>query len=253
MATTEVGSGGRLAPAVRPDDRLLAVLQGSSVGNAAVLIEIGIAIGRGLPILVVATQESTTPAMLTDVFVVRCKTDDSAKLILPLKLFLRSEPHELPPHPAARLHRPDIDRFRGRLDSVVKDNPRRGLEFERLVADLFRQLGAHVEEQSQVPIGGRPDLAIFIPGEEEQLGMVIIELKFGNSIDSLGRAANQLQRFVLEIGSGLGLLLYTGQERPLPTWPMVVALSMDRFLSELEHYGLAEILVRVRNEAIHNL
>ena len=50
VPTTELAAGGRLAQSARTDDRLIGVLETSPAGNAAVLVEIGIAIGMGLPV-----------------------------------------------------------------------------------------------------------------------------------------------------------------------------------------------------------
>jgi hypothetical protein len=251
VATTEVGSGGRLAGAIHPGDRLLAVVQGPQAGNAAVLVEIGIAIGMGLPILIVAAPGSVLPSILNDVFIVRTLPGDSHKLSLALKIFLRSDPAEPARHATGRSTQPGVADFRKKLATLESAGLRRGADLESFAADLFRQLGAQVEERRQ--LGGGPDLAISIPGEEWQLGTVLVELKYGDSQRLFEDAASMLQRHVLNLDSGLGLLLYTGPEKPSKTWPMVVVLSFRRFLAELENASLARVLVRARNEAIHNL
>jgi hypothetical protein len=90
LATTDIASGGGLGSVLQPADRLIAVLQDSPVGNIAVLLEIGIAIGRGLPVLVIAPPNSAIPAALSDVIIVRGTADNPEALQLPLKLFLRT-------------------------------------------------------------------------------------------------------------------------------------------------------------------
>lgn len=256
VPTTEIGSGGRLARAVQTGDRLVALLQDSPAGNAAILVEIGIAIGMGLPVLIVATSESTLPAILGDVFILRSAPGNSTELLLGLKLFLRAESTE-PPRRAITITpppHPDINRFRERLAELT-GSPKKGVEseVERLAADLFRQFGAQVEEQRLLPKGGRPDIAFSVPGQEGQLGTVLIELKFSHSPDALEGAARQLQRYLSDQGRGLGLILYIGPEQPVRSWPMIIAWSIERLLDELTDSTLADVLIRARNEAIHNL
>jgi hypothetical protein len=119
--------------------------------------------------------------------------------------------------------------------------------------DLLRDSGAQIEKQPSPKEGIRPDLAMTIPGEEGQLGTVIVEIKSNHDRQTLESAMFQLVEYVLALRGGLGVLLYPGPEQKLPATPMTVALSVDRFLSELNDRPLAEVLTRARNEAVHRL
>ena len=74
---------------------------------------------------------------------------------------------------------------------AVRESPRglRGAEFERLVGDLLREAGAQAEERSPWEPDGDVDIAAFIPGEEQRLGTVVIQVKSG-TLTSHGAAGN---------------------------------------------------------------
>jgi hypothetical protein len=254
LTTTDIASGGGLRSVLQPTDRLVGHLQYPLVGNTAVLVEIGIAIGMGLPVLAIVPPASPIPAALGDVIVVRSAANDLEALQLPLKLFMRTEARGPSSSPVSSASREQVDlvRFRERLAMLegAKDSER---ELAELVAALFRYSGAQVEEQPVLGERWRPDIALAIPGEEGRLGTVIVELKTSRNRKALQSAASQLVEYVLALRGGLGVVLYTGPEQDLPTTPMTVSLSLDRLLSELRDRSLAEVLIRARNQAIHRL
>jgi len=254
MATIGVASGGGLGSVLQPADRLIALLQGSPLGNTAVLVEIGIAIGMGLPVLVIAPLGSPIPAALGDVIVVRSAADDLNALQLPLKLFLRTEASHPSPSPVspASHNQVDLAMFKERL-ALLQATGGSGVDLQKFAADLLRYSGAQVEEQPGWEEGRNPDIALAIPGEEGRLGTVIVEIKSSRNRETLESAAFQLVEYVLTLRGGLGVLLYTGPELHLPSIPMTVALSLDRLVTELSSQSLAEVLIRARNEAIHRL
>jgi len=254
LATTDVASGGGIRSVLLPTDRLVGLLQYPAVGNTAVLVEIGIAIGMGLPVLVIAPPASPIPAALGDVIVVRSAADDLDALQLPLKLFVRTAASRPSPSPTSSASHEQVDlaRFREQL-ATLEEAGNDGRDLVQLVADLLRYSGAQVEEQPSWAEGWRPDIALAIPGQEGRLGTVIVELKISRDRKTLESAAFQLVQYVLALRGGLGLLLYPGSELELPTTPMTACLSLNRLLSELSDRSLADVLVRARNEAIHRL
>jgi hypothetical protein len=150
--------------------------------------------------------------------------------------------------------------YRARLQAIRSSSsgPRRGLEFEQLVADLLRDSGALTEEPASD--GGRDygvDIAAFVPGEEHRLGTLLIEVKSGRLTSrALRDAQDKLSTQVLQRRGGLGLLVYDeaviapGQP---PSSPLVFSLAIDQLLSELEHRPLRDVLVHARNRAIHGM
>jgi hypothetical protein len=99
------------------------------------------------------------------------------------------------------------------------------------------------------------DAAAVIPGEEQRLGLLVIEVKDRLDRPSRTAAERRLQSYVLESRAALGLLIYaTSTTKGLtPTTPLVFSTSIDQLIAELRHRSLGTILVRARNEAIHRM
>jgi hypothetical protein len=151
---------------------------------------------------------------------------------------------------------PEIaDEFETRLASLVGSSQEsRGYAIERLVVDLLSSAGANIEaEQGQHDRGF--DAAAFIPGEEERLGLLVIEVK--DRLDRASRidAERQLQSYVIDARAGLGLLLYLSSTSKIstPTTPLVLSIPIEQLLSELRVRPLSQVLVHARNEAVHRM
>lgn len=132
-----------------------------------------------------------------------------------------------------------------------------GAEFERLVGDLLREAGAQAEERPPWGPDGGADIAAFIPGEEQRLGAVVIQVKSGTLTSQALRATqHELSRYVLQAGARLGLLVYD-QIAPgaskVPPAPQVFSLGIDQLLAELETKPLSTVLTQARNRAVHGV
>ena len=142
---------------------------------------------------------------------------------------------------------------------AVRESPGglRGAEFERLVGDLLREAGAQAEERSPWEPDGGADIAAFIPGEEQRLGAVVIQVKSGTLTSHALRATqHKLSTYVLQAGAGLGLLVYdqiAPGARKVPPAPQVFSLGIDQLLAELETKPLSTVLTQARNRAVHGV
>jgi hypothetical protein len=140
---------------------------------------------------------------------------------------------------------------------AVRESPGglRGTGFERLVGDLLREAGAQTEDRPPWEPDGGVDIAAFIPGEEQRLGTVMIQIKSGTLTSrTLMATQHQLSTSVLQAGAGLGLLIYdqiAPATRKVPSSPLVLSLGIDQLLAELETKPLSTILTQARNRAVH--
>jgi hypothetical protein len=123
------------------------------------------------------------------------------------------------------------------------------------VGDLLREAGAQAEERSSWESDGGIDIAAFVPGEEQRLGAVVIQVKSGTLTSRALQAAQQgLSTYVLQAGAGLGLLVYdqiAPRARKVPPAPQVFSLGIDQLLAELETKPLSTVLTQGRNRAVH--
>lgn len=234
----------------------------SQRGVEAVLFETGIAAGRGLPLLIIVPPDQAIHTAFAAIQVVKTDLKNREALSLHVGLFARSL--EVPAHQAfksssppmlAPLNPEEADRFASRLASLVgSPQQKRGLAIEQFVVDLLSSAGANIEaEQGQDH--GRFDAAAFLPGEEERLGLLVIEVKDRLDRASRVNAERKLQSYVMEARAGLGLLLYVSStsKTSAPTTPLVLSMSIGQLLSELSVRPLNRILVHARNEAVHRM
>ena len=265
-ATSDIGAGAALArAALDAYDFAVAVVPSGrgeiSTGVLAIYVEIGIVAGRGLPLLVIAEPPGPpSPALTGLTTAITTLTNDEA-LRLQLALFLRQiepGPHPQQPPSAITVQHLVPSAYLSRLQAVRDSAPgQRGLAFERLLSDLFRVAGAEVEAR---PPGGPDsgvDIAAFIPGEEQRLGTIMIQVKSGTLTGPVMRKEQRkLSAQVLQTRAGLGLLVYdkaTPEARTAPSAPLVLRIGIDELLHDLEDRPLSAVLTQARNRAVHGM
>ena len=264
--TSDVGAGVALAGvSLAQYDFAVAVIPADherhEASLPAIYIEIGVAVTRGLPLIVIAgTSIPASPALAGATTIVMTELGNEEALRLHLGVFLRQmhsaprmeQPARLPASPTPSVPAAYLMRLQ-----AVRESPGglRGAEFERLVGDLLREAGAQAEERSPWEPDGGADIAAFIPGEEQRLGAVVIQVKSGTLTSHALRATqHELSAYVLQAGAGLGLLVYD-QIAPgaskIPPSPQVFSLGIDQLLAELETKPLSTVLTQARNRAVH--
>jgi hypothetical protein len=266
--TSDIGAGVALASvSLAPYDFAVAVIpadhQRHEASLPAIYIEIGVAVARGLPLIVIAgTAIPASPALAGAAAIVMTELGNEQALRLHLGVFVRQmqtapradQPARLPASPAPSLPATYLIRLQ-----AVRESPGglSGAEFERLVGDLLREAGAQAEERPPWEPDGGADIAAFIPGEEQRLGAVVIQVKSGTLTSHALRATqHKLSTYVLQAGARLGLLLYD-QIAPgaskVPPAPQVFSLGIDQLLAELETKPLSTVLTQARNRAVHGV
>ncbi|MFI5783549.1 hypothetical protein [Nocardia sp. NPDC051570] len=276
LSSAELGAGVTLADAaIDRADCAVAVLPSGSArsaeGLAAVFIEIGIVVGRGLPTLVIVEPPDAPPAALAGVTIVRTPLDHIDALRLHLRMFTLSavsgSARRRTAAPAV-LEPSTIAEFRTRLDAIR--NPAyderstgRGVEhsrwyrLERLIFDILSTAGAvlwtGVKLSTSPP--SEADAVAYVPGTESVLGAIIVEVKLRRLTETdLQLTREQLQAQMIAGRASFGLLVYDSlisgaHEVSVPYFMLV--LSVDGLLAELEHLPLAELLLRARNRSVH--
>lgn len=268
VSASDFGAGATLADAELDGvDCAVAVLAPDSYGRPAPMattyIEIGVFLGRGLPLLVIADRSIEIGPALADINLVSTEIDNAEALELHVDLFVKGLEHgEPPPIDGPELPAPDLDRYQIYFDRLREEyNTTQGYEHARRleegVANLLRDCGAVIQERSDETGDSGVDIAAYIPGRERSLGLLVVEIKGGRpSVKAYSMAQRQLSFSVINRRSGLGLLLYENplaETQELRSVPMVVALSIPEFMERLRSEPLDRVLVELRNQAIHGL
>jgi len=241
------GAGALLASQDLIADAVIAVLwaaRSTKQRNAAVLVEIGIAIGRDLPVLLVTKPTAMLPAL---VGVPRLTAENNLDGLLGVQVDLFLQGLEKAPKKSWSRSTLSPSGPHADLSRTV------GLKFEETVGALLQSTGSEIMKPSPRS-GPRADFTLYFYGDDSDLGVVLVETKAfrsGSSSSNLRMSARQLSEFVARSSAGLGLLIYDGPPRKDLTAPLVAAMSLDELRNELSTRSLVDVLRRARNEAIH--
>ncbi|MFC1402422.1 MULTISPECIES: hypothetical protein [Streptacidiphilus] len=227
----------------------------------AIYMDIGVAIGSGLPTLVIVEPPRVADSVLAPLQVVQLPLGSASALSFRLNAFLKSMGQS--PIPPIEQPRPDIETlhaFRRELDSLLEPENAsisyRYQHFEDIVVRLLEVCGASTEGGPRA--GGQGfDIAAWVPGTETVLpGPLLIETKLV-SRPTLSRSDfDMLQHTAASRNAAMGLLLYYSLSRqplrpPSGVWPMVIAFEVGDLLTQLERQSLAQLIVRARNALVH--
>jgi hypothetical protein len=259
-ATTQLLVGAQLATVPLDEFRFaLAVLPASGPDGipattpATIFLEAGIALGRGVPLIVLAEDPAEDlPALgglASNVWTITGAKDE-ASIRLHLTLFIK----------VLETHRPARDSVPRLEPSEAPSTPstgtigRRGQGLQEEVLSLLRADGAKVESEAVSTGGDRVDAAALIPGTEHVLGPVLIEVKALQG-HGLSAAVNQLAAFLARSRAMFGLVVYDGPRQepdPVSGFP-IAAMHIDDLREHVRRGSLGSTLVYTRNAAVHGL
>jgi Restriction endonuclease len=225
-----------------------------------VLIESGVALGRGIPLLVIYEDDSSlTAAWPPSVTIARTSLLNAEALSFHLKLFLakiRRGPEKISTRPP-RAPSIDVAQARRQLAQIREEHgAARGLALERWLAELFRASNVEAAE----PAGGDRgfDFVLTLSEQAPSLGPIVVEVKSSTSPRRLWEVASRLHQVVLQERAALGLVLVDDDKTlgrfPIQEVPLVAVLGADELLDAISRQGsLSAVLVRLRNVAVHGL
>lgn len=176
----------------------LCVVFGANSNNSNVFFEAGIARGRHCPLLVFIEPRVDIPSEFQDLAYARTSLHNSEALNFHLDAFLQhagAKPVRQPSHLPSKLKLTDSTPTFEALASIeTLPESDRELEFERLVARIFKQSGA-VVSQALSSSTHQIDMAVWIDELPPSFGNpILVEAKYGKlSQQQLDRAESQLR------------------------------------------------------------
>ncbi len=246
-----------LPAALESCDALVAVLDGTEV-PAAVLMEIGAALGRGLPVVIVTAGTLETldlPAALHELPAIsagHAQTTEarqavSRRLVATLRTLINNAgDSSLKAASGSTVGSSSITGH-----SALED------DFARKVVAAIDRLGVRIVEEYEVGPVSRSrmaDLAIWIEGlPHPLLNPVLVEIKKHQF--EIEAAQSVLREHLGSTGTILGIVVVPGDTKP--TWHFgsthaVVSLGLD-VLAALDPGGLVALLADGRNRWVHGL
>ncbi len=225
---------------------------------ATIFLEAGIALGRGMPLIVLAEDpDADLPALggLADNVWTIAGAKDESSIRLHLTLFTKVlELHRSAPDSVSHLEPSAVPSVTLPTETIG----RRDQSLQEEVLDLLQAGGAKVESEAFSSRDNRVDAAALIPGTERVLGPILIEVKALQG-HGLSAAVNQLAAFLARSRAMLGLIVYNGPRQglrpePGPTSGLpIVAMHIDELREHLRNGSLGSTLIHIRNAAAHGL
>jgi hypothetical protein len=259
-ATTQLLVGAQLATVPLDDFSFaVAVLPASGPDRApgtpaTIFLEAGIALGRGVPLIVLAEDpDEDLPALgglASDVWTIAGATDE-ASIRLHLTLFTKILETQ---RPLLTVGGGGLGKTRLANQLLDEAFARRGQGLQEEVLSLLRAGGATVESEAVAGGGDRVDAVALIPGTERVLGPVLIEVKALRG-HGLPAAVDQLTTFLGRSGAMFGMIVYDGPRQesgPRGNFP-IVAMHIDQMRELVRDGSLGSTLVHIRNTAVHGL
>lgn len=216
---------------------LIAVLAEDASPSPGLLVDVGAAMGRDLPVILVAMSpqaRAQAPAVLRELPVVSLGGDERAigdRIIQTIKAYsdIHGEPRPLAQSPVRE------------WDSEV----------ERRVAASLQRIGIRVVGQFPANNKNRVDLAAWFPDIGAQLNPILVEVAARRP--DLPQRREALRRYLHDAQTFIGVLVTV--EPNEPAWEFVsgtaiVTLGAD-FLENIEVDALASLLMDGRNQLFH--
>lgn len=225
-----------------------------------VYFELGLAVGLGLPHIVLAEESLPVaePFLALGAVHMPAVLTNREALRFHLGLFItglsvKRDGAGLRPKPVT-LTRPQIFEIQSSVVTPAPLDPvGRELQLVAAVETVFRLSGSHMAEPFDKSNRGF-DFVAAMPGLESLRGPVLVEVKRSIQGTAFATAVARLQSIVLQEGAGLGVVIYddaAGSSASLPPLSEVVVLGFRELLEGLQSSPLARLLVRRRNELAH--
>ncbi|MEU4214027.1 hypothetical protein [Actinoplanes sp. NPDC026623] len=236
---------------------------------ASLYLELGEAVGAGIPVLLFVEPPRRLDAALFSLPVARIPTNNRVALASQFSLFLqsvgKSSELAIPPRRTDSFDLKLISRELAELrqdfeisgfGEAIQSTARR---LEDLALRLFKASGAEVVATSDDE--GIGDMAAWVPGTERFIpGPLLVEVKILRKGPVARETLEKLQLYALTRDAPWSLLLYY-RWKPAGrisnpkggAWPNVIVLDIEELTRRLRHEPLATVLNNERNAIIHGL
>lgn len=230
-----------------------------------VFIECGVALGRGIPLLVIYSDlygedALLTPAWPPSVSVARMSLLATEALDLHIRLFFarisRGGGQSLQSLVSSR----PLDTVTARMQLTEirrREGADRSQALERWAANLFRSSGIELAEPASPDRGF--DFVATLSNQAPLMGPIIVEVKSTRSSRALQNLAVHLQQVVVRERAAFGLVILDDTEvEPflVEQTPLVAIVGAGELLDATErqsNQSVAAVLLNMRNRAAHGL
>ncbi|WP_370345213.1 hypothetical protein [Catenulispora sp. MAP5-51] len=227
----------------------------------ALLLDVGVAIGKGVPVLVIAEPPRKLDAALAPLPLARVPLGHKTALSTRINQFASAIFGGSRPvgDDAPAVDHRILDSVTLDLE-VLREQPfdarRAAHQFSEIAMRLLRACGAEIEESR---VDGGFDAAGWVPGTETLFPEpLFFEFRLLRRAEVPREKLDQLAGIAARRGGGFGVLIaFPLDSRPVPwpenTWPMVLTFEMTELINELRQQSLATVLRNRRNAVVHGV
>jgi hypothetical protein len=262
-STSGEGLLNQVSDLINKSDFCIAILSPNQSDN--ITFELGIAHGKGKPLLIFAHEDSEVPNyILTNHLYYRYS--DSPNSLFSVKLAIKKLANNIVEGKrlqVKRTHKTDKkDQFLNKSYIRKIEELReigQGRELEYLVQQMFTSLGIEaILSNSKYDRGF--DLALWIPEVEESMGNpILVELKMGRiNRRRLNEAADQVLGYLEKTNSKTALIIYLNREGEindfeLPDKPHIQFYDLNKLANTLLNTRFEDVLRDKRNKLAHGV
>lgn len=227
---------------------------------SALLLDIGVAIGKGIPVLLIAESPRKVDASLAPLPLATISLHNQTALTERITQFISSIESSRRPvvEDAPKVDHRVLDAISRDLEALrdrTLDSGQRGYRFEQIALRLLRAAGAEVEEGRNRDY--EYDAAGWVPGTETLFSdPLLFEFKLFQEPRVHPAVLAQVADRVARRGASFGVIICfsTGPgiiNWPDSAWPTVTAFDINDLLQQLRTQTLAAMLRNRRNVAVH--
>lgn len=227
---------------------------------SALLLDLGVAIGKGIPVLLIAEPQRKIDASLAPLPLATISLHNQAGLTARITQFISQIDSSRRPvgEDAPRVDHRVLDAVDLDLEAL-RDQPQNPAQsayrFEEIALRLLRAAGAEVEEGQNRDHGY--DAAGWVPGTETLFpDPLLFEFKLLRQPRVESRTLAQLAGYVAQRGAAFGVMICFSTtpatvKWPDNQWPTVIAFEITDLVQQLRTQTLAALLRNRRNVAVH--
>ena len=223
------------------------------------IFELGMAHGMNKPIFVIVPPNTNILSDLNSILYVSANFDEEEKIRYNLHIFLNNLKTK-----ALKRHKLKTE-FKGNLlsksflNNLNISEETTGLEFETYVSRILKELEiVSVENDRGRSKDFVADFSIWLDDLDTIIGNpLLIEIKSTSTIQSLRKAESQLLKYLERFNGKTGLIIYNDlklKNKAFETQfaPRVLAIGVNKLVSELRNKPISKIIFDLRNSAVHN-
>lgn len=240
-----------VSQAIKRADFVLGVLADGDI-NANVMLEIGIAIGLDIPVLLLTTGKKPPPFDLASFRHFNTDLRDAKLLALQLDLFVRSLATQKNDKRRQVTFSGDTNRIQDQpapkfFDSALEQN----------IAEAIHRSGGRVTIPSRSGQLLTPNLLMWLPEVDSELfNPAAIEAKKTIGVQDLPSLQHRLGEFVRNSNMGCGLIIVNSVNlarnlAKIVPYPFIFIIGLREFKSKLQEGQLASWIRQERNRLAH--